>query len=74
MAGKSGRNKRYVLARDFLSHWVRFIERLKHYKTIESIAAEEKTVSKRFYKDHLQISDQYLKGDQGRLGGLSSTD
>ena len=43
MSAKS-RNKRYVLARDFLSHWVRFIDRLKHYKTIESIAAEEKNV------------------------------
>jgi hypothetical protein len=73
MSAKS-RNKRYVLARDFLSHWVRFIDRLKHYKTIESIAAEEKNVSKRFCKDHVYIRDQFLKGDQGRLDGLSSSE
>jgi len=71
MSAKS-RNKRYLLARDFLTHWVRFIERLKHFKTIESIAAEEKNVSKRFCKDHVYLRDQFLKGDVSRLASLSS--
>ena len=73
MSAKS-RNRRYLLARDFLSHWIKFIERLRHFKTIESIAAEEKNVSKRFCKDHVYIRDQYLKGDQGRISSLSSSE